>query len=999
MDNHHNSQPALKNLKSVAAAAHFTGESAESEPQNRHEQTSASERSAATSTMQRSPWAVPASNSPRRQWSLRKKATAWALAVSTLPVLVVGSVFYVSSQSIEQQIEQAEPTALDWQETEFALQQQLFLLLLGTGATATLAGVVALLLVYRTLRPVLDAAEASAKTVKRLRQSQSSTRSADELATLTTNTHLVEAQLTELLKQQNQAAERSQLVLELTRRIWESLSEENVLKTIVDEVRKALHTERVVILRLDTNTGTFIAESAVPGLPKIGTRTIQIPYSTAEIEQYRQGKILVVDNVAQLSISEEEHEALHQLAVQASLSAPIFKNNQLFGLLMAHHCSEPRFWQQLDIDLLAQVASQAGFALTYAQVLGRVDAEANRAQLFIQIARSIRESLYEDEILKTTVIEVRKALRADRAIVYEFDENWYGTVVAESVLPGWPKALQASIKDPCFAEGYIDEYQNGRVHALNNIYEANLTECYLRQLEPFAVKANLVAPILKGNQLFGLLIAHQCSWPRNWQQSEIDFFAQIASQVGFALDQARLLQRVDTQGARSQMFSSIIRHIRASLVEADILKTTVGEVRKALRTDRVIVYEFDEDWYGTVVAEAVLPGWPKALQRHLKDPCFEEGYVEKYRAGRVHAISNIYEANLTECYLGQLEPLAVKANLVAPILKDARLFGLLIAHQCSGPRSWQQTDIDLFAQVATQVGFALDHARLLAQVQQACDLAQADSHQQRQQKETLARQVTQLLHRSEAAMTGIADEAAGQMELVTTVYSQMREVMDAVREAIALTRQADSQNEQLAQLLRPGQETLSLALEDLGGIHRTADEAADRAEDLDPLLQKLAQMVPLVSSITSQLKLHATNASLEAARLGENGEEFSAIAQKIIALTRQLNTNIAQIDPRITEIRSENQAVVAAMRAGTQQAVAGTRSVEETKHKLTQLVAISDHLSLLLEQVTQSATLGEQTASVANRSLLEVADVAKQLSESSVAVTQSYSQLASTQLP
>jgi len=119
--------------------------------------------------------------------------------------------------------------------------------------------------------------------------------------------------------------------------------------------------------------------------------------------------------------------------------------------------------------------------------------------------------------------------------------------VAESVAPGWPRALGAKIADPCFAEQYVEKYQRGRVQATPDIYRAGLTECHLQQLEPFAVKANLVAPILLGNKLFGLLIAHQCSGPRQWQTGEIELMKQVAIQVGFALDQANLLAQQKSQ--------------------------------------------------------------------------------------------------------------------------------------------------------------------------------------------------------------------------------------------------------------------------------------------------------------------------------------------------------------------------------------------------------------------------------------------------------------------
>jgi methyl-accepting chemotaxis protein PixJ len=292
-------------------------------------------------------------------------------------------------------------------------------------------------------------------------------------------------------------------------------------------------------------------------------------------------------------------------------------------------------------------------------------------------------------------------------------------VIAESVVLTYPKVLRSEIADPCFGQGYVEHYQSGRILAINNIYEVGLADCHIKLLESFAVKANLAAPIIKDGKLFGLLIAHQCSRPRNWQQSEIDLFGQIAMQVGYALDHARLLQRIEAENIRSQLMVDIIRRIRESLNEEDIIKTTVEEVRKALSTDRVLVYSFYANWFGIIIAESVVLGYPKVLRSKIQDPCFTESYVEKYQSGRVVAINNIYKAGLADCHISLLESFAVKANLVAPIIKDDQLFGLLIAHQCSEPRDWQQPEIDLFTQIAMQIGFTLDHARLLQAYQAA----------------------------------------------------------------------------------------------------------------------------------------------------------------------------------------------------------------------------------------------------------------------------------------
>jgi HAMP domain-containing protein len=188
------------------------------------------------------------------------------------------------------------------------------------------------------------------------------------------------------------------------------------------------------------------------------------------------------------------------------------------------------------------------------ELLEQQKAENDRSQLLKDITLKLSQFPQVEQILHTAVEEMRFALRADRVIVYEFDKNWLGNIITESVADGYPRALGASIDDPCFREHFVERYRQGRVQATANIYEAGLTECHLQQLEPFGVKANLVAPIVLGSnrQLLGLLIAHQCDAPRNWAEKDIDLFSQLATQVGFALDRVNLLEKQKSEKERLQ---------------------------------------------------------------------------------------------------------------------------------------------------------------------------------------------------------------------------------------------------------------------------------------------------------------------------------------------------------------------------------------------------------------------------------------------------------------
>ena len=192
----------------------------------------------------------------------------------------------------------------------------------------------------------------------------------------------------------------------------------------------------------------------------------------------------------------------------------------------------------------------------------------------------------------------------------------------------------------------------------------------------------------------------------------------MAKQVGFAVEQASLLEQQEDVAEQAQLLAEITLHIRQSLSLEDVLNTTVKEVRRALKTERVVIVGLNPiNWDGLVVAESVDPDWPQILRFKINDPCFREGHLEMYKNGNVCAIDNIYqEPGLTDSYIKMLEQFAVQANLVAPILKNDQLLGLMIAHHCSEPHTWQKPDIDLFAQLATQVGFAIDGASLLKQL-------------------------------------------------------------------------------------------------------------------------------------------------------------------------------------------------------------------------------------------------------------------------------------------
>jgi PAS domain S-box-containing protein len=219
-------------------------------------------------------------------------------------------------------------------------------------------------------------------------------------------------------------------------------------------------------------------------------------------------------------------------------------------------------------------------ALEKTQLQRLLQIQEQQQQLLARILLRIRQFLHLDEILSVTVQDVREILKADRVIVYQFDSQMNGTIVAESVLPGWTTSLDHQIQDSCFRETQGIAYRDGKISAISDIYDAGLTACHIDLLERFEVKANLVVPILlnkeasvqqQGEQLWGLLIAHQCRDTREWQKSELDLLKQLSVHLSIAINQAEIYANLQTLNtfleqkvqARTQELQASERKFRA----------------------------------------------------------------------------------------------------------------------------------------------------------------------------------------------------------------------------------------------------------------------------------------------------------------------------------------------------------------------------------------------------------------------------------------------------
>ncbi|MGB6015981.1 MAG: EAL domain-containing protein [Nodosilinea sp.] len=187
----------------------------------------------------------------------------------------------------------------------------------------------------------------------------------------------------------------------------------------------------------------------------------------------------------------------------------------------------------------------------------QVQHQSEPERIVAAVTQRIRQSLDLNEILQTTADEVRQLFKVDRVVIYRFEPDWSGLVAVESLAAGNPSILGFHVMDTCFQTTHAAYYQQGNTRAIENIETAGFKSCHVDLLKDLKIRANLVVPILQKDQLWGLLIAHQCSHPRQWQQSEVNLFNQLASQAAIAIQQSELYHQLQTANHELQRLASV----------------------------------------------------------------------------------------------------------------------------------------------------------------------------------------------------------------------------------------------------------------------------------------------------------------------------------------------------------------------------------------------------------------------------------------------------------
>lgn len=217
----------------------------------------------------------------------------------------------------------------------------------------------------------------------------------------------------------HQQVRQEQLINQVTAQIRQSLELPVILQTAVHKIRECLSVDRLLIYQFDApvssskskranatftvRNGSITYEScASEAIAPLTPAKHQWATSATAYQAYYKGERITTSAAvaSALDLLDGPVGLLYQdYAVRAQFVTPLLVQNQLWGLLIAHHCGQPHEWKPREIEFLEQVTEHLAIAIHQAQLYQQLQGQKQTLEEQVeQRTQELSEALAEIQV-------------------------------------------------------------------------------------------------------------------------------------------------------------------------------------------------------------------------------------------------------------------------------------------------------------------------------------------------------------------------------------------------------------------------------------------------------------------------------------------------------------------------------------------------------------------------------------------------------------------------
>jgi methyl-accepting chemotaxis protein len=207
-------------------------------------------------------------------------------------------------------------------------------------------------------------------------------------------------------------------------------------------------------------------------------------------------------------------------------------------------------------------------------------------------------------------------------------------------------------------------------------------------------------------------------------------------------------------------------------------------------------------------------------------------------------------------------------------------------------------------------------------------------------------------------LAGASQLAAGASETASAISQTTTTVEEVKQTALMSSQKAKYVSETAQKAALVSQAGRKAVEESIGGIEQIRvqmEMISDNIVRLSGQSQSIGEIIATVNDLSEQSNLLAVNASIEAARAGDQGKGFAVVAQEVKSLAEQSRQATAQVRTILGDIQKATGSAVLATEQGVKAVEIGARQSKNAGEAIAQLADSIDESAQAASQIAVSA--------------------------------------------
>jgi methyl-accepting chemotaxis protein len=239
-----------------------------------------------------------------------------------------------------------------------------------------------------------------------------------------------------------------------------------------------------------------------------------------------------------------------------------------------------------------------------------------------------------------------------------------------------------------------------------------------------------------------------------------------------------------------------------------------------------------------------------------------------------------------------------------------------------------------------------------------------------------------------ATTTQVAAAASETAAAVTETTTTVEEVKQTAQLAMRKAKYVSDSAQRAAQVSENGKKSTIESIDAMKQIREQMESIAESIVRLSEQSQMIGEIMLSVNDLAEQSNLLAVNASIEAAKAGEQGKGFAVVAQEVRNLAEQSKQATTQVRSILHDIQKATNAAVMAAEQGSKAVEAG---VKQSLHA-------GDAVQKLGESIAEAAQAATQIAASSQQQMAGMDQVAQAMENIKTASTQNVASTRQTQV-